>query len=101
MPNMPRLETAERAALILLGLELLLRGAPARSFTSLLISTSALGLGLADDRRDQAAVDRHGDADIGVLVRRIAVSVQETLTSGLRSSAIADAFMMKSLTDSL
>ena len=103
IPNMPRLETEKPPPSYSLRLELLVLGArwPA-IFTSLEICDQALGLRLEDDRRDQAEIERHGDADIGMLVAEDARYRSSWHSRpGCFISAMADAFTTKSLTDSL
>ena len=56
---------AEAAALVFLGHQLAVaRAAAASSFISVEIVDQPLGLGAADDRRDQPAVDRDRDRDV-------------------------------------
>ena len=92
-----------RAALVFLGLELARPGAGGEDPSSRReIAVSDFGLGLADDRRDQAAGDRDRDADVGVLVLEHAgLRSRSTLASGTFISASAIALMTKSLTESL
>ena len=57
-----------RAALVFLRLQLAVLGALAEILHLVGDGRQALQFGAADDRGDQAARDRHSDADIGVLV---------------------------------
>ena len=68
MPYMPRLDTAVVPPWYSSGLSLRARARAAKSFISLEMVDSDLRLGVADDRRDQAARHRHRDADVGMLV---------------------------------
>jgi hypothetical protein len=65
---MPRLETAVVPPWYSCGLSLRPAGAGGEVLHLVGDGRQRLGLGLADDRRDQPAGDRHRDADVGVLV---------------------------------
>ena len=74
----------------------------ARSFISAEICARPFFVGVADDRRDQAAGDGDGDRDVDAVVHDACRHrVQEALAAGTFFSASAAALMMKSLTESL
>ena len=68
MPNMPRLEMEKPPPSNSCGFSFLVRARSASDFTSLEITASPLLFGAEDDGRDETEIERHGDADVGVLV---------------------------------
>ncbi len=68
MPYMPRFDTDEVPPWYSWGFSFFARARATMSFSSLEIVESDFSLGLPDDRRDEAARQRHRDADVGVLV---------------------------------
>ncbi len=102
IPNMPRLETGDDAALIFGRLEFALPCARAAIILHLVgDDRERLQVRLANDRRDQSAGNRHGDADIGMLVPQHGVFGQVTLAFGTLTNARAKALTIMSLTEIL
>ena len=68
MPNMPRLETAVVPPWYSSGFSFLVPGPRGHVLHLVGDHRQRLVVGMADDRRDQPAGDRDGDADIGMFV---------------------------------
>ena len=73
-PCMPRFEIADEPPWYSAGLQLFLPRARRKVFHFGRDRGQRFGLGIANDRREQSAVERHGNADIGMVETQNAVA---------------------------